>query len=178
VSPVELYDRLKVPEEYRATFEIQPFNPIAYEQMRKVNSDAYAFCKKYIVDKGYDYAPFVNTLSTLNDAVGDFELPVAEDKKEEYDVALKLRDEMYEVWIEANRERNYNRDNEKAFSIIEKHVLNVDNLITQDSEGDLVSYSGGVDMEVLYMLPPAIAFWLDKEVQKISKLTDAEITSL
>jgi hypothetical protein len=178
VSPVDLYDRLEMPEEMRATFEIKPFNPIAYEQMRKINSDAFSFCKKYIVKCGYDYASFVTTLSNLNTAILDYENPIPEDKHEEYDMAVKTRDEMQETWMQGNRERNYNRDNVAAFKLIESHVVSVENLITQDSDGDIVSYSGGVDMEVLYMLPPAMAFWLDKEVQINSKLTDGEITSL
>lgn len=178
VSPTELYNRLGVPEEMRATFTVKPFNPIAFEEMRRVNSDAYSYVRKYIEDKGHEYSAFVLTLDGLQKAVDEFEDPAPEEKLEEYATAIDLKDELMVIWTAANAERDTHRDWGKAFTIIEEHVESVTNLITGSEKNGYESYTGGVNMGTLFLLPPTIAYWLDREVQKVSKLTDAEITSL
>jgi hypothetical protein len=178
VSPTELYDKLDVPEEMRATFTVKPFNPIAFEEMRRVNSEAYSYAKKYIESAGHEYVPFVTTLDSLNIAIDEFIDPTPDDKIEEYATAINLKNELMEIWVAANCERDKHRDWNKVFTIIEQHVETVTNLITVNEDGEYESYTGGVNMGTLFLLPPAIAYWLDREVQKVSKLTDAEITSL
>lgn len=169
VSPTELYDRLEVPEEYRAKFTIRPYNAVLAEEIKNINKEAIAEAYKRFRDLGINHLEHSQRLNDLEEMIksGDF------DEKEK----LELRKELVTVehtWLECFEYGQRHRNLARVIELMVDNVASVKNLVYKEGE-TYHSYSGSINYELMGYLNPNIIKWLDEEMQRISGLSENEI---
>lgn len=177
VSPTKYYDALGVPEDMRTKFRIKPYGPFEIEQIKLINKSALHAFEQKLIGLGYDHESIVREYGSLEEEIKTLKGIEEGQSPEEIKGKLKRIAELQQVQAEAWAYGQSQRDKYKLFELVISHTESVENHIYLE-DGEYKSYTGDFGAEQLSWLAPDIAMWLEKEIQRNSKLSNEEIAGL
>ncbi|MEA1998012.1 MAG: hypothetical protein U9N61_01620 [Euryarchaeota archaeon] len=122
-----------------------------------------------------------NNTNSLKSIFADYNKGLGDPKKSDnYDYAfLSLALNKFKAINEEQDGVYYaKRDLARLFDIVIAHTSKVENLITQNSDGELESHNGDFTATQLYSLPRDILKWLEAQLGRESSLSELEIVGL
>jgi hypothetical protein len=175
VSPTELYDALKTPEKFRATFVIKPYNPIDEAIIKEINETAFSETARILALDSTDYVTRAKELANMEVKLDEYKKPVPEKDMEEYQKLYVEYQTLKKHWDKSYGAGKRKRRTRELYDTMIKNIVSVKNLII---DGQPEPYTGEVTVETLFMVPSVIINWLDEEMQRKSGLSEVEILGL
>jgi len=173
VTPIEIFNRIKLPEDLHYSFTITPMNPADKNELVLMNK---AVRKSYSnnIEKEFGASSgdfYNNTLEPLAEKIKAMVKDKTKSKeieklnKKYADMILKTN----QIWYEAKLNMNI----EKIVEFIGKYTLSVDKMLIINS-GKKQQYTGEVSIDIIGAMQPEVRVWLFDEIARISQLSESE----